>query len=350
MVLKLFARKREQDAASSRADAPVAVVVPTVEPPRPRPRSQAAWAQTYEPADAIELPEDSLERQLRLERFGIILNHHHHWHEHPGLKHAYQEATRAVDARFAVVPEGFASLPQTVEDTPGCPEVDTETSAFLLGRHTVANAQFQKFVDIGAYDEIDLWPREIWPHLIDFKDLTGCAGPRFWRNGRHDRRLADHPVVGICYYEAAAYALWAGYRLPTEAEWQMAASWRIRSSANVLRRYPWGDAFDVRRCNVWASGLGRTAPVTGYEDGATPNGVYQLAGNVWEWTSSDFTAMDEQGSPVVGDMLLKSIRGGAFDTYFPAQATSCFRTGLATLARTHNVGFRCAIALTGDGQ
>src|SRR5206468_4186091 len=161
----------------------------------------------------------------------------------------------AIDENFALVPEGFVSLPQTIDDNPGCPEIDVETEPFLLARHAVTHAQFQKFVDAGAYEELELWPKDIWPHLIDFKDQTEHVGPRYWKNGRHDRRLAEHPVVGINCYEAAAYAQWAGFRLPTEAEWQMAASWRIRSSAHLLRRYPWGDALDTRRCNIWASGI-----------------------------------------------------------------------------------------------
>jgi iron(II)-dependent oxidoreductase len=261
----------------------------------------------------------------------------------------YDEVRHELDERFARVPEGFASLPRTIDDGPGSPEDDFETLAFLLARSTVTNAQYQKFVEVGGYSELELWDREIWPHLIDFKDQTDEPAPRFWRNGRHNRRLADHPVVGICYYEAAAYARWAGFRLPTEAEWQMAASWRIRSSAHVLRRYPWGDALDINKCNLWGSNIGKTVPVLAYADGAAPNGVRQLCGNVWEWTSSDFLMMDEENNPVVGDMLMKSIRGGAFDTYFPAQATSCFRTGLASLARAHNVGLRLAMDLPQDG-
>jgi iron(II)-dependent oxidoreductase len=83
-------------------------------------------------------------------------------------------------------------------------------------------------------------------------------------------------------------------------------------------------------------------PVSEYVSGASPNGVLQLIGNVWEWTGSNFEVSYEY-RPVVGDMLLKSIRGGAFDTYFAAQATSAFRTGMAALARVHNVGFRCAL-------
>jgi iron(II)-dependent oxidoreductase len=254
-------------------------------------------------------------------------------------------ATQAIDESFALVPDGFASLPQTIADHPGCQEEDIETGSFLLSIHAITNAQYQKFVDGGGYEELELWPRDIWPHLIDFKDQTENTGPRFWRNGRHNRRLAEHPVVGICYYEAAAYATWAGYRLPTEAEWQMAASWRIRSSSNVLRRYPWGDALDTSRCNIWSSGIGETVPVSAYKTGGAPNGILQLCGNVWEWTSSDFMVVHEEGRPVVGDMLMKSIRGGAYDTYFPSQATSCFRTGLASLSRAHNVGFRCAMDL-----
>ena len=182
--------------------------------------------------------------------------------------------------------------------------------------------------------------------MISFKDQTDHAGPRFWRAGRHHRDLAKHPVVGICYYEAEAYARWAGFRLPTEIEWQMAASWRIRSSAHVHRRYPWGDALDLSFCNIWASGHGGTLPVDACPGGAAPNGVVQLIGNVWEWTASDFEAVDREGRSVVGDTLLKSIRGGAYDTYFPWQAVGAFRSGLRCLTRAHNVGFRCALDLS----
>ena len=79
--------------------------------------------------------------------------------------------------------------------------------------------------------------------------------------------------------------------------------------------------------------------------GAAPNGVVQLIGNVWEWTSSDFIISDGQGNLVVGDAAMKSIRGGAYDTYFPRQTTSLFRTGLTALIRSHNVGLRCAMDL-----
>jgi len=304
----------------------------------------------FEPADPLRLDTDELHRQFQLERYAYIVMNRHQWKNHPDIDTIYRACMASIDEAFALVPEGFVSLPQTINDDPGTPELDFETEPFLLARCCVTNAQYQKFVDSGGYQDLSLWPEEIWPQMIEFHDQTGQPGPRFWHGGRHHRRLSDHPVVGICYFEAAAYAKWAGYRLPTEPEWQMAASWRIRSSAQVMRRYPWGDALDTRKCNIWASGIGQTVPVHHYPEGAAPNGVLQLVGNVWEWTTTDFEMQHEGDRQIVGDMLLKSIRGGAFDTYFPVQATSTFRTGLTALSRVYNVGFRCAIDLASLGD
>jgi len=300
----------------------------------------------YQAAEKIAFDQDPLRRILQQRRFGYIVRKKHDWRDNPQIESIFQSAANRIDDDFALVPEGFVSLYQTANDFPGCQEMDMETEAFLIARYCITNRDYQLFVDGGGYEDLSLWPQDIWPHMIDFQDLTGETGPRYWRNGRHDQRLADHPVVGVCYYEAAAYAQWAGYRLPTEAEWQMAASWRIRSSSNVLRRYHWGDALDKNKCNIWISGVGHTVPVDQYADGAAPNGVMQLIGNVWEWTVSDFEITDDEGRPIIGDMLMKCIRGGAYDTYFPAQATSTFRTGMASLIRTHNVGFRCVLDLS----
>ncbi|NLX23233.1 MAG: SUMF1/EgtB/PvdO family nonheme iron enzyme [Phycisphaerae bacterium] len=336
MVLKLLGFK-QAERAKPKAVAPAKAGRPT---PKARPTP------VYEPAEHIVLEEDPVQRHMQLERFGSVVRHRERWKDHPLIEAAFQAAVEEIDRTFAIVPEGFVSLAMTTTDFPGAAEEDVETEPFLLARCCVTNRQYQLFVDSGGYADLDLWPADVWPHLINFKDQTEQPGPRFWRDGVHDQRLADHPVVGICYYEAAAFAHWAGYRLPTGAEWQMAASWRIRSSAHVLRRYPWGDALDTSRCNIWASNVGGTTPVDAYPTGAAPNGALQLIGNVWEWADSDYFVTDDSGRMVVGDMLLKEIRGGAYDTYFPAQATSCFRTGLPSLARVHNVGFRCVVDLS----
>jgi len=294
-------------------------------------------------AESPPLDEDMLRRCVRQGRFGHVLRDQLKWKDHPQIKRICGSMREQIDESFAIVPEGIATLPVTIWDGVGSDETMVETEPFLLARCAVTNAQYQHFVDAGAYEQVDLWPKDIWPHLIDFKDRAGTPGPRFWQDGHHDEHLHDHPVVGVCWYEAAAYAYWAGFRLPSEAEWQMAATWQIRSEANVLRRYPWGDAFDTRRCNIWASGAGTTLPVDALPDGAAPNQVLQLVGNVWRWTVSDFDVTDDAGGAVLSDMRLSSVRGGAFDTYFSAQATGMFRTGLVRLAREQNTGFRCAL-------
>jgi len=328
MALQLFTRKTTLTKRAAKAS-----------------RTPVIAQQPFVASEPARLDADPLLRCIQLERYGYLLLNSHLWGDHSDLQSVRCSTQARIDEAFAIVPEGFASLQQRVNDDPGSPEITVDTKPFLLARCAVTCAQFQMFVDGGGYEDLELWPKEIWPHLIDFKDLTEGSGPRYWRNGRHSKALADHPVVGVCQYEAEAYARWAGYRLPTEAEWQMAATWRIRSAANTLRRYPWGDAFDTNRCNIWASAVGQSVPVQAYPSGAAPNQVAQLIGNVWEWTAGPFDMMDDTGRTIVGDMVMAPIRGGAFDTYFPAQATGMFRTGLVSLARAHNVGFRCAMSL-----
>jgi iron(II)-dependent oxidoreductase len=114
---------------------------------------------------------------------------------------------------------------------------------------------------------------------------------------------------------------------------------------DIFRLFPWGDALDQTRCNIWSAGYGSTLPVHAFENGAAPNGLKQLIGNVWEWVSDELEITTEENWPVAGEMAIMGTRGGAFDTYFETQATGLFRTGHVALTRTHNVGFRCAVSL-----
>lgn len=305
-------------------------------------------AKRFVPAERVALPEDPLLRAIAQRRYGLLLAERQQWQGKTEYTEPFQKLIKTVDDLFAIVPDGNVAIALTIFDQPGQPEVDVETKPFLVARHAVTNEEYQYFVDDGGYEDTSFWPEPIWPHLIDFKDQTGAYAPRFWREARHDRPLARHPVVGICYYEAQAYCNWAGYRLPTEPEWQMVASWQVRGAEQVDRRYPWGDGVELHRCNIWASGHGQTLPVDGCPEGAAPNGALNLIGNTWEWTDSEFRAVDRDGRTIVGNSPLRSIRGGAYDTYFPWQATSRFRSGLEALARRHNVGFRCAMDLLSD--
>jgi iron(II)-dependent oxidoreductase len=333
MALRLFTRKKTGDQARRNGSVPV----------KPSLGTQGA---KYQPAPYESVDADEIKRNFQQGRFAMILRDEQKWGAHSGGGEVIEKAKRELEQRMALVPAGTIAISQTLNAEPGSAEEEIAVEPFLLDAHAVTNARYQRFVDAGGYDALEYWPEEIWPHLIELKDLTGQPGPRLWRQARHDSRLADHPVVGVSWYEAQAYALWIGQRLPSEAEWEMAASWHLNNSTNMMRRFPWGDAMDKKRCNIWPSRHGATVPVSEYPDGAAPNHVLQLVGNVWEWTDTEYAVNDDQGRPVVGEMPMHVVRGGAFDTYFEAQATSHFRTGQIALARTQNTGFRCAMDLS----
>ncbi len=336
MALSLFSKKKGVSAESD-----VEVRTPLrVEPPPPSPDSLLA---EFKPATPEKEETDELLRLFQRRRYAFIIDNADHWQAHPSVERIIDQSHEALESGFALVPAGAASLAQTVSDDASSPQLDVDVEPFLMAVHPVTNADFQYFVDGGAYENLDLWPEEIWPYLIEFHDLTGTLGPRYWRDGRHDFRKANHPVIGVSWYEANAYATWAGVRLPTEAEWQMAASWRIRSSTDVFRRFPWGDAMDWTRCNLWNAGRGTTVAVDEYAEGGAPNNVLQMIGNVWEWVGTEFNILADDQSPIVGEMPMMGVRGGSFDTYFESQATSLFRSGQIALGRTHNLGFRCAL-------
>ncbi|MDM8005872.1 MAG: formylglycine-generating enzyme family protein [Phycisphaerae bacterium] len=302
-------------------------------------------AEDYDPAPQEVFEDDPLQAMLQQERFNLILQDRPNWESHPDWSEAERQAAAHLDRHMAIVPEGRASLLRTLTEVPDAEVIDVHVPTFLMDIHAVTNARYQLFVDTGGYDDLSLWPESVWTHLIQFRDQTGQPGPRYWRHGRHDQRLSQHPVVGVCWYEASAFAKWIGQRLPTEPEWQLAASWRIISDTDVLYRFPWGDTMDRKKCNIWASQVYSTVPVDGYEQGAAPNNVLQLIGNVWEWVESDLDIVTEEGVQVVGEMTMKAARGGAFDTYFESQCTALFRSGFNALTRAHNLGFRCALGL-----
>lgn len=218
---------------------------------------------------------------------------------------------------------------------------------FYLDRYPVTNRQFLDFVRSGGYEQMSFWDPQIWPGILDFIDRTGRPGPRYWRDGHYASGEDDLPVVGVCWYEATAYARWAGKRLPTDAEWEKAASWPVQmaASSRPQRRFPWGETMDHERCNLWGSRRHKPVSVYEYAQGASVGGAYQMVGNVWEWTSTNFGAAGYPGEELVQSTPLKSLRGGAFDTYFDSQATCQFQSGEDPVTRKRNIGFRCAISV-----
>ncbi|REK18372.1 MAG: hypothetical protein DWQ42_20290 [Planctomycetota bacterium] len=259
------------------------------------------------------------------------------------------QAHRLLWDRMGLVPEGLVDLGTAA----GGESSQVWLDPVLIDRHCVTNKEYFEFVLAGGYQQPAFWDDDIVSGLLDFVDTTGAPGPRFWADGAYRPELANHPVVGISWYEAAAYARWVGKRLPCDAEWLKAASWPIATGGGTLaqRRYPWGNTMDRTRANLWGSGPKTTVPVGEYANGVSVGGLYQLVGNVWEWAATPFqlprgeTVPAGAAAPVAsGEVPMKSIRGGAFDTYFDAQATCQFKSGEQVLARKHNIGFRCALS------
>lgn len=190
---------------------------------------------------------------------------------------------------------------------------------YCIDQYSVTNEKYRAFIDAGGYLNRSYWSLE----GREWKRKNSIIYPKYWKDSKWNQ--ADHPVVGVSYYEAEAYAAWAGKRLPTEQEWEKAAR------GEDGRQYPWGEEFDKNRCNSEESGIGGTTPVTQYPKGVSPYGCYDLAGNVWEWCSCWF---DESHNGRVH-------RGGTWHIV-PNAIRSAFRYWGTPTNRYTDQGFRCA--------
>ncbi|WP_030775401.1 ergothioneine biosynthesis protein EgtB [Streptomyces sp. NRRL S-920] len=223
---------------------------------------------------------------------------------------------------------------------------------FFIDTTPVTNAAYQRFIDDGGYEEMRWWSPAGWAMVRQ----NNLRAPLFWRRegGQWLRRHfgsvepvpADEPVLHVSWYEADAYARWAGRRLPSEEEWEKAA--RHDPVTDRSTRYPWGDADPTpERANLGQRHL-RPAPAGSYPAGESPLGVRQLIGDVWEWTSSDFLPYPgfaafpyREYSDVFFGGDYKVLRGGAFSV----DAVACrgtFRNWDHPVRRQIFSGFRTA--------
>lgn len=232
-----------------------------------------------------------------------------------------------------------------------------DVPAFWIDTHPVTNGAYAEFVEAGGYTDPRWWSERGWAHRRE----AGLVAPQFWerdgdgtwwrrRFGVHERVPADEPVVHVCFHEAEAYARWAGRRLPTEAEWEKAA--RFDPATGRSHRFPWGDEDPTpAHANLGQRHL-RPAPVGAYPAGASPLGVHQLVGDVWEWTSSGwepYPGFEVFPYPEYSQVFFggdyKVLRGGSFGSD-PAAVRATFRNWDLPVRRQIFSGFRCARDVT----
>ncbi len=218
-----------------------------------------------------------------------------------------------------------------VGDMDETPAHDVQLRAYFIDRFEVTNRDFKAFVDAGGYSNDDLWRDVGAMERQRMVDQTGRPGPSGWSDGTYPRGKARHPVAGISWHEACAYARWVGKRLPTEAEWEFAAR------SPEPRLYPWGAAPAPERCAI----SGEPEAVGTHEAGMSFVGCHDMAGNVWEWTSNWYEPYPGSAfqSPEFG-ATRRVARGGGYDTVVQ-QCRSSNRHGFSPFARLPHLGFRC---------
>ncbi|MFE1101596.1 ergothioneine biosynthesis protein EgtB [Nocardiopsis alba] len=232
------------------------------------------------------------------------------------------------------------------------PARTVDLPAYLIDTAPVSNAAYQAFIDDGGYRDPRWWSPAGW----EWRTARGAVAPAFWtleagrwarrRFGRHEDVPPNEPVQHVSFHEASAYARWAGKRLPTEAEWEKAA--RHDPVTGRSHRFPWGDEEpEPRHANLGQRRLG-PAPVGAHPDGASPLGVRQMIGDVWEWTSTTFHGYPgfrafpyREYSEVFFDEGYKVLRGGSWATH-PTAVRSTFRNWDHPIRRQIFSGFRCA--------
>jgi formylglycine-generating enzyme required for sulfatase activity len=191
-----------------------------------------------------------------------------------------------------------------------------------------------------------------YAHYREFMQATGHKAPRDWTNRTPPPNREDHPVVDVSWHDAKGYCQWLSevtgkdYHLPSEAEWEKGAR------GTDGRIYPWGNQWDATRCNSAESKPFGTTSVYAYPQGASPYGLLDMAGNVWEWTRSlwgkirarpdyryPYRPTDGRENLAAGYQELRVLRGGAF-----FNGHRCVRCAYRYWREPHNdiyyVGFR----------
>ncbi|GAA2099053.1 ergothioneine biosynthesis protein EgtB [Microlunatus panaciterrae] len=300
--------------------------------------------------------------------YGMVLQHEHQ-HDETML------ATHQLRRGPQVLPVGEAMPAPRAVTWPA--EVLVEAGEFMMGTSTdpwaydnerpsravflppywidttpVSVGAYRSFVEDGGYDDARWWSTGGW----EWRCRSGKRAPAFWfqegeswqrrRFGVVEPLPDDEPVQHVCWFEAEAYARWAGRRLPSEAEWEKAASWD--PATGTKRRFPWGDQPPSAEYANLGQARFRPSPVGSFPAGASAVGALQLLGDVWEWTASDFTSHPgfcmfpyPEYSEVFFGSDYKVLRGGSWATD-PLACRNTFRNWDYPIRRQIFAGFRTA--------
>ena len=223
---------------------------------------------------------------------------------------------------------------------------------FWLDTVPVTNGDYLEFMEAGGYSERRFWSDAGWKWVQE----SAVRAPKYWEQDAgewivrtmDERRPvpADHPVCHVCFHEAEAFARWSGKRLPTELEWEAAATFDPATGRSSV--YPWGDEPPtVQHANVDQLSFS-TAPTGAYPTGVSPIGCHQMIGDVWEWTASDLTGYPgfeafpyREYSEAFFGSEYKVLRGGSWATR-PSAIRASFRNWDYPIRRQIFSGFRCA--------
>ena len=224
---------------------------------------------------------------------------------------------------------------------------------FLIDRAPISNAEYLEFINAGGYQDFRWWHSAGWEKV----NQEHWQAPLYWEQrdgewmirdfaGLHSaKEKFNEPVSHVSFFEASAYAKWAGKRLPTEAEWEKAAS--FNPALDSKQAFPWGTAApDEIHGNLFENRLWNVAPIGSFPEGKSAYGCQQMIGDAWEWTTSDYvpypgfkSEFDEYNDKwFVGQKVL---RGGSFATP-RAHIRTTYRNFFYPHERWMIAGFRCA--------
>jgi len=231
------------------------------------------------------------------------------------------------------------------------PEHKVYLQPFRIDLGLVTNGDFMKFIGDGGYQNYRYWLADGWELVGDQQ----WDSPLYWIRENNEWNKKDfrglnkidseEPVVNLSYYEADAFARWMGKRLPTEAEWEKAASWNEELQKKTL--YPWGDHVPTsKHANLYESYIWGPTKVGSYPAGKSFYGCHQMIGDVWEWTSSEYVLYPgfESKFPEYTDKWTinqKVLRGGSFATPV-GQIRNSYRNYFKPYERIPFAGLRCA--------